>query len=292
MNATVKLDSAVTVRTQYVDAGGRRLAYRSLGDGTPIVLCTRFRGNLDTWDPAFLDALAARGFRVVTFDYSGLGLSSGQPTYNPFEMAHDPIDLADALGLKKFVIGGWSIGGLAAQVAFFQNPERISQVVLIGTTPPGPAAKLAEQLFYDTAAIENCGLEEDTILFFEPRSKASRAAAARCAERMRQRTRDLSPPVPIDFARAALAAGPRPNPFPAEHVLALLKTTATPILHIGGDHDIIFPVENWYALNGQLPSVQLLTYPAAGHGPQHERPEESAIHIAAFVHGDRLATHL
>jgi hypothetical protein len=29
------------------------------------VLCTRFRGNMDVWDPAFLDALARNGFRVI-----------------------------------------------------------------------------------------------------------------------------------------------------------------------------------------------------------------------------------
>ena len=33
-------------------------------------------------------------------------------------------------------------------------------------------------------------------------------------------------------------------------ILAALKATKLPLLHIGGDHDIIFPVENWYALNG------------------------------------------
>ena len=29
-----------------------------------------FRGNLDSWDPALIDALAA-GRRVITFDYAG-----------------------------------------------------------------------------------------------------------------------------------------------------------------------------------------------------------------------------
>ena len=53
--------------------------------------------------------------------------------------------------------------------------------------------------------------------------------------------------------------------------------------HIGSDHDIIFPVENWQALNRQLPTVQLLTYASASHGPHHQHPEASAWHIAAFV---------
>jgi pimeloyl-ACP methyl ester carboxylesterase len=66
-------------------------------------------------------------------------------------------------------------------------------------------------------------------------------------------------------------------------VLAALKSTTIPILHVGGDHDISFPIENWYALNGQLPTVQLLTFPQAGHGPQHEHPVAVAEHIGTFV---------
>ena len=77
--------------------------------------------------------------------------------------------------------------------------------------------------------------------------------------------------------------------FPSEEILALLKSTTTPILHIAGDHDIIFPVENWYALNQQLPTLQLLTFPRAGHGPQHQHPEASAEHIATFVRTRNLA---
>lgn len=45
---------------------------------------------------------------------------------------------------------------------------------------------------------------------------------------------------------------PRSPQFPADPILAALKATKLPLLHIGSDHDIIFPVENWYALNGVL----------------------------------------
>jgi pimeloyl-ACP methyl ester carboxylesterase len=36
-------------------------------------------------------------------------------------------------------------------------------------------------------------------------------------------------------------------------------------------------------LNGQLPTMRLLTYPKAGHGPHHQYPEEAAKQIAAFI---------
>lgn len=283
MDTTGSGDSAVAAQNQYVDAKGRRLAYRSIGAGKPLVLCTRFRGNMDLWDPLFLDSLAASGFRVITFDYSGLGLSTGEMNYDPVSLARDAHDLIEALGLQEVVIGGWSLGGLAAQVFVAIYPQRVTHAVLIGTGPPGLNVKSAEQLFYDTASNPANTFEDEVVLFFEPRSTTSREAAKRSHDRIAQRTIDRSVPVPIDFAVSFLGSGPRNPIFPADAVLAALKSTTIPILHVGGDHDVSFPVENWYALNGQLPTVQLLTFPQAGHGPQHEHPVAVAEHIATFV---------
>ena len=42
---------------------GVEYAYRDAGEGrggVPLVLLNHFRGNLDSWDPALVDALAVR----------------------------------------------------------------------------------------------------------------------------------------------------------------------------------------------------------------------------------------
>jgi pimeloyl-ACP methyl ester carboxylesterase len=199
-------------------------------------------------------------------------------------MAADPRDLIAALGLKQVVIAGWSLGGLVAQVVAVERHPGITHAVLIGTGPPGPMIKRSEQIFFDTAAIEHNSFEDEVVLFFEPKSQASRAEAQRSSARIAARRAQLSKPVPIDFARSHLGSEPREAIFPSDAVLAALKETTIPILHVGGDHDIVFPIENWYALNPHLPTLRLLTYPSAGHGPHHQHPEETARHIAAFVH--------
>jgi pimeloyl-ACP methyl ester carboxylesterase len=277
------MTTAITAANKFIDVGGRTLAYRSIGSGKPLLLCTRFRGNMDLWDPAFLDSLAANGFEVITFDYSGLGLSTGTATYNPIEMAKDPRDLIKALDLRDVALGGWSLGGLTAQAALALYPQNISHLVLLGTNPPGALVKPAEQLFFDIAGKTENDFEDIVALFFEPKSELSRRAARASVERIAQRRESLSKPIPVEFARANLGTGPRNPAFPADAVLAALKATDVPILHIGGDHDIIFPVENWYALNQQLKSLHLITFPQAGHGPQHQHPELSADVIASFV---------
>ncbi|MBB4928575.1 alpha/beta fold hydrolase [Kitasatospora kifunensis] len=49
-------------------------AYRRLGPQgrRPLVLLQHFRGNLDNWDPALVDALAASR-DVIAFDNVGVG---------------------------------------------------------------------------------------------------------------------------------------------------------------------------------------------------------------------------
>jgi len=280
-------DDAVTAPTRFVDVRGRTLAYRSVGDGQPIVLCNRFRGVLDLWDPAFLDSLAARGFKVVTFDYTGLGQSTGEKTYNPASLARDAKDLIDGLGLKNVVIGGWSMGGVAAQVFLAMFGGEVSHVVLLATTPPGWLVKSGEQLFYDTAAQPGNSVDQFTTLFFEPRDEGSRAASLRSYDRIFARKAGRSPDVPADWAIAQIGTTPKNPAFPSEDVLRMLKSTGVPVLHLGADHDIIFPVENWYALNAQLPTLTLITYPRAGHGPHHQYPEAAAAQIAGFINGAR-----
>jgi hypothetical protein len=51
-------ETAQTAATHYVDVNGNRIAYRSIGTGSPMILLTRVRGTLDTWDPLLLDQLA------------------------------------------------------------------------------------------------------------------------------------------------------------------------------------------------------------------------------------------
>lgn len=275
--------TAADARTQFVEINGRRLAYRVVGSGKPLVLCNRFRGVLDLWDPAFIDSLAAGGLQVITFDYSGLGQSTGEATYNPVALAKDGLDLITALGLQAPAIGGWSIGGIAAQILLAMTGQSASHLVLLATTPPGPLAKAGEQLFYDTAAQPGVSVDQFTTVFFEPADAASREASQRSFERIMARQVDRSPDVPAEWAISQIGREPRNPLFPSGDVLQLLKTTKVPVLHIGGDHDIVMPIENWYALNNQLPTLQLITYPRAGHGPHHQHPELAAAQIAAFL---------
>jgi pimeloyl-ACP methyl ester carboxylesterase len=91
--------NAVNSETQFAELSGRVIAYRSIGTGSTIILINRFRGTLDTWDPLFLDLLAEK-HQVITFDYSGIGYSTGTLPTDIKEVAKDVKDLADFLKIE------------------------------------------------------------------------------------------------------------------------------------------------------------------------------------------------
>jgi pimeloyl-ACP methyl ester carboxylesterase len=281
----IEKPSALTAPNQTVQVDGRKLAYRTFGSGPNLVLCVRFRGAMDSWDPLFLDELAER-FTVTVFDYSGLGYSTGTPSYAKVDMAKDVHDLIEALGYEKVVIAGWSLGGFAAMVFTALYPEKVSHVIAIATMPPGLMVKPFEQLFFDTAWKPEYGVEEEYILFFEPASEKSRALADASLARIAGRTdvRDMVTPPSVFMDSVAASSDPTtPFPDPDGTYSNFFKTTQIPVLALSGDHDIIFPVENWYALNDIWPTLFVVTYPDSGHGPQHQYPVMAADMIKSFV---------
>ena len=96
-------------------ANGVDDAYREVGvDAVPLVLLQHFRGNLDYWDPPLIDALAARR-RLILFDNTGVGRSSGTTPSTVTQMAHDAIAFLAALDVDQVDILGFSIGSFVAQ---------------------------------------------------------------------------------------------------------------------------------------------------------------------------------
>jgi pimeloyl-ACP methyl ester carboxylesterase len=282
------ITNAVSAKTKFVETVGRKIAYRTIGRGLPIILVNRFRGNLDTWDPAFLDALASN-FNVITIDYSGIGLSTGVCATDVYEMAKDVKDIAEALRLTKIIMAGWSLGGMVAQAVMTQYPELVSHAILIGTSPPVRSNGVSEKLFWERALKPVTDLDDGTVLFFEPQSESSKNAAILSFGRILKRTEDLDNSVSKEcYSNQQKAI----DQFREDKngTLAKLQSSNIPILVIMGDHDIGFPVEDWYRLVGKLPSTQLIVMPQAGHGPQHQYPDLAAKYIASFIENSQEST--
>src|SRR5271169_5675688 len=122
-------------------ANGVDYAYRDTGggeDAVPLVLLQHFRGNLDNWDPALIDALATAR-RVVTFDNAGVGGSTGTTPDTIEQMARDALAFLAAMGLGEVDLLGFSIGSFVAQQIALTRPTIVRRLVLASAAPEGAA---------------------------------------------------------------------------------------------------------------------------------------------------------
>lgn len=274
-------DSAQDSETQYAELPGRKLAYRSIGSGTPIILSNRFRGTLDTWDPLFLDSLA-RNYRVITFDYTGIGYSTGTLPTDVAVVARDVEDLASYLKFEKTVVLGWSWGGLIAQVAALQYPDLISRAIIIGSVPLGERTVDIAPAFLEAALKPLNDFDDEIVLFYEPKSQKSIEAAKSSYQRIAKRLDVSKIPSTMEVFQLYFQGGGAATED-KEGLREKLKETTVPILVISGDHDISAAVENWFPLLRELPTVQIIILPHAGHAPQHQEPVLTAGYIKTFL---------
>jgi pimeloyl-ACP methyl ester carboxylesterase len=273
---------AVSAKTQYASVNGVRIAYRSLGHGTPIVLATRFRGTVDTWDPLFLDLLA-RNHRVIAFDYPGIGYSSGELPADLSSVASTIAGLARELELKSFTVLGWSWGGLVAQTLAVEHPDLVDAVILVGTNPPGEVAFAPTREFLDRAVKPVNDLEDEVYLFFEPSDAASRQAAKDSRERILARA-GVTEHIPT----RAEQIGPyftAAQSFREDktRLRARFGSLPTPKLILTGDNDTSLRGQNWFPLLGLIQHAQFIMYSQTGHAPQHQHPELVADQIETFL---------
>jgi pimeloyl-ACP methyl ester carboxylesterase len=272
---------ALKSKTQFAELSGRKIAYRSIGKGEPMILVNRFRGTIDTWDPLFLDKLAEH-HRVITFDYSGIGYSTGILPTDLSIVARDVKDLATFLKLDKVIVVGWSYGGLVSQMAALQYPELVQKLILLGTGPIGKREVPLDQSFLDRALKPVNDFDDEVVLFFEPESRISKDAAKASHDRIAQRI-DVSkiPSTMETFQLYFQGAGASQEDKGGYR--EKLKQIKIPILAVCGDHDTSFAVENWYPLTRKLPTTQLIVLPQSGHAPHHQYPELVTGYIELFL---------
>ena len=116
---------------------GRTLAFDDVGDpsGVPIVFlhgcpdCRLARHPDDR-------IAAAAGVRLIAVDRPGYGRSDAHPAGTEATQAEDIVALADALGIRRFAVLGWSSGGPGALALAAKHADRVLAVgVAAGQVP-------------------------------------------------------------------------------------------------------------------------------------------------------------
>ena len=268
-------------------ANGVSYAYRDTGsaDGTggvPLVLLQHFRGNLDNWDPALIDALAAPGRRVIAFDNAGVGGSTSTTPGTIGQMARDAIAFLTALDISQADLLGFSIGSFVAQEIALTRPALVRRLILASSAPQGAAGMHG----WAPEVIGAVGTPHTTpegylSVFFTP-SPASKQAGGEALRRMYARNQDRDDATTWATREAqydAVCAWGIPDHARLQRVSALTM----PVFIANGDQDPMILPHYSYLLAGLIPQAQLRIYPDAAHGFLFQHHAVFAADVGAFL---------
>jgi pimeloyl-ACP methyl ester carboxylesterase/DNA-binding CsgD family transcriptional regulator len=121
---------------------GARIAYAICGAGPPLVHAPHWVHHLKfDWDgPVWRPWLAVltRRHTLVRYDWRGCGLSDREGVeFDPETYVEDLDAVIETAGVERFALFGMSHGSRTAMTYAVRHPERVSHLVLMGSSPCG-----------------------------------------------------------------------------------------------------------------------------------------------------------
>jgi pimeloyl-ACP methyl ester carboxylesterase len=101
-----------------------------------VVFLHRFRGTLDDWDPAFIDAVATTR-DIILFSDAGLGSSTGELATSIKAKSRNAAALIRRWAWLRLTCSASRWAGSPARRSPSPSPELVRKVVLVGSGP-GP----------------------------------------------------------------------------------------------------------------------------------------------------------
>jgi pimeloyl-ACP methyl ester carboxylesterase len=240
------VSSSISAPIKFIQADSFKIAYKVIGTGQAIILLARFRGTLNDWDPAFVDAVA-KSYRVILFDASGAGRSSGiVPT-----------------SVTKIV----------------------AKLVLLATGPSGNPDFVPANPEFGTRARKPVYDFDDYQFLFFYKSDTAKAACASYLKRLELiEDKDIAA-TPESYQNMSVAMGDfkvnkERNYFEA------LKEIKKPVLIANGKFDPSYPLMNSYVLEREIPNSKMIAYPDAGHVFLFQCWREFVPELLAFLAPD------
>lgn len=259
-------------------------AYRDTGEhngAVPLVLLQHFRGNLDYWDPALVDALAVSR-RVITFDNAGVGNSTGTTADTVEQMAGDAMAFMSALRLSQVDLLGFSIGSFVAQEIALRRPALVRRLVLASSAPKGAAGMHGwSPEVIGAVGSAQTSPEQYLGVFFAP-SPASQQAGKEALGRMYERSEgrdEMTDWATREAQYDAVCTWGIPDHAALERVSALQM----PVLVANGDRDPMILPRYSYLLAGLIPQAQLKIYPDSAHGFLFQHHAEFGADVIQFL---------
>ena len=259
---------------------GARIVFSDGGQGEPLILLHGLGASRSTFD--MVASQLVRRYRVLIPDLPGFGESGDAPDgdYGIDAQVAWVERFVAHLGLKKFHLGGNSMGGWIAAAYAAKHPGQVQSLWLLA------AAGTGEMLETEAVKVRQ---EEGRYLLLARTIAEFDAVMKRIFYR--------APPLPLmlRWAGSRLSASKydlhsrifdqlldRGEDYRLEPYLP--RITA-PTLLVWGDHDSVVPLSVMERFAALIPQAEPVVMPEIGHVPQMEAPRRVASDYLRFREG-------
>lgn len=223
------------------------------------------------WSPQ-AHALADAGFRVIVPDLRGMGKAPvGKDAGTMAAFAGDVLRMLERAGVRRYAVGGFSMGGYVAMEVARRASEHVNGLALVDTRaePDSDEGKKGRAALIERVRKEGA---EALVEVFVPKLLTPAAPAP-----LREQVRATILRTPVEGAAHALEAmASRPDSRP------LLATLRVPTLVIVGELDALTPVDAAQAM-ATATGAPLVVVPGAAHLTTLERPADVTAALLAWA---------
>ncbi|MFC9295542.1 alpha/beta fold hydrolase [Streptomyces sp. NPDC057011] len=246
---------------------------RKESGGPGLLLAHGGGGAVDSNFGAILEELAAR-HSVVGVDYPGTGgTPKSEEPLELDELADQLVAAADAEGLERFAVLGYSIGGNVALRVAARYPERVTALVLTATfVRAGNRLELVADLWSGLAARGESELLARLLVPLALNPAVLEGLTPEQAEEV----------VLATAANIPAGAGDHVDLLKGADLRAEAAGVGVPTLVIATTEDPLVPLSLQRDLAEAIPGARLAELPT-GHLPFAERPAEWAALVTGFL---------
>jgi pimeloyl-ACP methyl ester carboxylesterase len=257
------------------EIAGIDIYYEERGEGSPLVFLGGLAQETRAWRPQ-VSFFSARGFRVIAYDTRGQGGSDRPERPDDYTIRHhlsDLFGLFDHLGVDRADLVGLSHGGMIAQSAAIEAPERVSYLVLADTS--AYVGRLLKEIFIGwIRALESGGGS----LYFDvslPWVLSERFIESNLPliETLREQSKKLAVEPLIHLIQAN-------SDFDLRERIA---TIGSRTLVLCGEEDRLTPPSCSKFLLEKIRTSELILFPGVGHCPPLETPDAFNRTVLEFL---------
>ncbi|HEX9332129.1 MAG TPA: alpha/beta hydrolase [Anaerolineales bacterium] len=246
--------------------------YEVYGRGRPVILLHGWLGSWGLWQDTM--SFLGRYYRTYALDFWGFGESGKKrETYAVQDFVSLVDQFMEQLGIENAPLVGHSMGGTVSLSVAIKYPQRVNKVVVVGSPIVGSSLALP---------LKWAGYRPIAFMLFNMMGafrfgiRVASPFICRDERFAAMMDRDLSRTTVESFLRS-IASLRRTDLRP------MLGQIKVPAMGMYGDRDVIVHPRQWEPMKNGIAHARIERFPAAGHFPMLEEPQNFAERLKSFL---------